>query len=168
MLIDTFAAVDAPSGADMMARLDRLKSKPWYADAMKAMHTVPKTSAELTARLRRMMPLYLSDTKTLERYRDAFAATTFSAAAFQGRIASKRMPFNLLGRLHNVTAPVLIVVGGDDVFSSPASATRMHLHLPHSKFLLIEHAGHFPWLEQPAVFEEQVPKFLTALGLSAK
>jgi pimeloyl-ACP methyl ester carboxylesterase len=38
------------------------------------------------------------------------------------------------------------------------------LSLPDSKLLLIEGAGHFPWLEQPEVFNAQVPSFLASLA----
>jgi pimeloyl-ACP methyl ester carboxylesterase len=34
--------------------------------------------------------------------------------------------------------------------------------------LVIEESGHFPWMEQPDVFEKRVPEFLYALGLVAK
>ncbi len=114
-----------------------------------------------------MLPLYVADPKTAEEHKEDFAAITFSAVAFRGRVASQRMPLNLLKQLETVTAPALIVVGSDDAFCSPAMATRMHLHLPHSKLLVIEHAGHFPWIEQSNVFQGEVPEFLTALGLPA-
>jgi len=168
VLLDTFAATDERAGADMEARLERLKGKPWYSEAMKARAEWPKTNDQLTSRLKRMMPLYLSDPQTAERHKDDFAATSFSAAAFAGRVASKRMPFNILRDLRRVHAPALIVVGAEDNFSSPDAATRIHLNLPHSKLLLIEHAGHFPWIEQEKVFGQRVPPFLEALRVAEK
>ena len=41
----------------------------------------------------------------------------------------------------------------------------MHLNLPNSKLLVIEKCGHFPWLEQPKAFFEEVPAYLEALGV---
>lgn len=168
VLLDTFAAVDEKAGADIQTRLARRKGQPWYDDARKAQREMARTDQELATKLKRMMPLYLADPRTAERYQKDFAATSFSAAAFQGRIASKRMPFDLTGQLGRVHAPALIVVGSDDAFCSPAAATRIHLGLPNSKLLLIEQAGHFPWLEQPEVFQAWVPPFLRALGLPAR
>jgi proline iminopeptidase len=59
---------------------------------------------------------------------------------------------------------VLIVAGEDDFFCSPAQDKRMRRSLPNPKLLLIEKAGHFPWLEQPTAFFEEVTAFLEALG----
>lgn len=73
---------------------------------------------------------------------------------------SHRTPFDLSDRLGRVKAPALIAVGSDDCFCSPFQAKRLHLWLPNSKLLLIENAGHFPWMEQPEVFFEDVPAFL--------
>ncbi len=71
--------------------------------------------------------------------------------------------FDLRDPLKQVRAPALIVVGDDDFVCSPFAAKRLHLCLPNSKLLLIEGAGHFPWLEQPDVFFRDVPAFLQAI-----
>ena len=62
----------------------------------------------------------------------------------------------------------LLLAGDDDFISSPEAATRLHLALPNSKLLLIEHCGHFPWMEQPKEFGARVPEFLAALGLPTR
>jgi pimeloyl-ACP methyl ester carboxylesterase len=88
-----------------------------------------------------------------------------SVEAKRGQQASKRMSFDLTGRLRMVTAPALIVAGDKDAFCPPAAARELHVCLRNSKLLLIEDCGHFMWLEQSEEFNRQVPKFLDALGL---
>src|SRR5579884_3259055 len=63
VLLDAFAVTDSRAGADMQARLNLRKNEPWYGDAMKAREILPRTDAELTERIRRMLPLYLADPK---------------------------------------------------------------------------------------------------------
>ena len=72
---------------------------------------------------------------------------------------------DLRPRLALVRAPALIVVGDRDLVASPKAAARLHLGLAGSKLLLVEDAGHFPWLEQPAAF---FGDFLDALGVRAR
>jgi pimeloyl-ACP methyl ester carboxylesterase len=60
---------------------------------------------------------------------------------------------NLLPELHNITVPVLILVGDDDVVCDAISqAVRIYQHIPRANIAIITNAGHFPWLEQPAAF----------------
>ena len=75
---------------------------------------------------------------------------------------------DLRPRLALVRAPALIVVGDRDLVASPKAAARLHLGLAGSKLLLVEDAGHFPWLEQPAAFFGNVGDFLDALGVRAR
>jgi proline iminopeptidase len=167
LLLDTIAVSDAKREADVAERRARRKGQPWYNDAVK-LRGMPKSDAEFDQMLEASGPLYWSDPKKGERFKDDMAASKASVAALEGSVKSKRSQFDLRERLKKVSAPALIVVGDDDFVCSPESATVLHLCLPNSKYLLIEKCGHFPWLEQPAVFEERVPQFLAALGISTK
>ncbi len=163
VLLSSMAVADAKWEADVAERVVRRKGQPWYNDAEQALKLNPKTDEELAVMLRRTLPFYWSDPKKAEAFKDDFAATAFSAAALEGQQKSERYPFDLTAKLQKVNAPALIVVGEDDFICSPESATRMHLALPNSKYLLIEKAGHFPWMEQPTEFETRVSEFLTAM-----
>jgi proline iminopeptidase len=167
VLLDTIAVDDAKRAADMAARRARRKGQPRYEAAAKV-RGLPKTDEEFDKMLTATGPFYWSDPKKAERFKDDFDATKSSVDALEGSVKSKRSGFDLRERLKKVTAPALVVVGDDDFVCSPESATLLHLSLPNSKYLLIEKSGHFPWLEQPRVFETRVPQFLAALGLSAK
>lgn len=36
----------------------------------------------------------------------------------------------------------------------------MHAHIPHSRLVVFEHSGHFPWIEEPALFIQTVKEWL--------
>jgi proline iminopeptidase len=164
VLLNTTAVVDAEHEADVEARMTRRQGRPWFAEAVKALRVPAATDAEMAANLRTFLPLYWSDPSRIEKHRQAFEATTMSVEAARGQSASRRYPFDLRSQLRQVTAPALIVVGDDDFICSPAAARRVHLSLRASKLLMIEGAGHFPWLEQPEAFNSQVPAFLASLA----
>jgi proline iminopeptidase len=64
--------------------------------------------------------------------------------------------------LRNVTAPVLVIHGADDLQSEAAS--RMYTKaFPNAEFAVIENAGHFSFEEQPDEFTRVVKEFLSAL-----
>lgn len=61
--------------------------------------------------------------------------------------------------LRNVTAPVLVIHGSDDL--QPELATRMYSDtFPNAQFAVIEGAGHFSFQEQPEAFADLVADFL--------
>jgi proline iminopeptidase len=64
--------------------------------------------------------------------------------------------------LRNVTAPVLVIHGADDLQSEAAS--RMYAEaFPNAEFAVIKNAGHFSFEEQPDDFAKIVKEFLSTL-----
>ncbi len=145
----------------------RRREQPWFAKAMEAASRPTPTDDQMQAAMKTLMPFFFADPANIANHEADFRATTMSAVAKQGQSDSQRdKMFDLRDRLTQVTAPALIVVGSDDSVCSPFAARRLHLALPNSKLLLIENAGHFPWLEQPERFFTDVPMFLQALKAS--
>ncbi|MBN1845568.1 MAG: alpha/beta hydrolase [Sedimentisphaerales bacterium] len=118
------------------------------------------------------MPLYFSTMdayeKTYAAFKTAWDSTTFSYDAFQGTCASAGLDFSLVDHLGQIPCPTLLVVGAADFICSLKEAQRLHLLLPNSKLLVIEKAGHFPWIEQPEEFFLWVRKYLPAMGYPKK
>jgi pimeloyl-ACP methyl ester carboxylesterase len=86
---------------------------------------------------------------------------------FQGSAYSHQAKYDFISHLGNIQAPTLIVVGVSDVVCSLTQAERLHGGIANSKLLVIEKAGHFPWLEAPQAFFAGVRTFLPILGYSA-
>jgi len=167
ILLDTMGATDPLGNMDFVVRVQRRQDQPWFPAALKALQQKTFDSDEdMKAAIKTMMPFYWADPTKIANYGADFEATSMSAVARRGQADSHRWPFDLRDRLTQVKAPALIVVGSDDFICSPFAAQRLHLWLSHSKLLLIENAGHFPWLEQPERFFSDVPAFLQALNVA--
>ncbi|MFI8946438.1 alpha/beta fold hydrolase [Streptomyces sp. NPDC053750] len=81
-----------------------------------------------------------------------------AAAALRGR--AERPDYRDV--LAAVGAPVLVVVGADDVYTPVAQAESLHRLVPHSTLAVIEKAGHLPGVEQPERFNAVLLEFLAA------
>ncbi|MFD8276894.1 alpha/beta fold hydrolase [Streptomyces flaveolus] len=80
-----------------------------------------------------------------------------AAAALRGR--AERPDYRDV--LAGVKAPVLIVVGADDVCTPVAEAEAVRRLVPHATLAVIEKAGHLPGAEQPDRFNAVLLDFLT-------
>ena len=63
-------------------------------------------------------------------------------------------------RLQEIQAPALVLVGGHDVLDSRLVAERLARDLPNAEHHLIEHVGHAPNMEDPALFNSLTLAFL--------
>ncbi len=61
---------------------------------------------------------------------------------------------------HNIKAKILIINGKYDTNNPPKYAELLHEKLPNSKLVLIEKAGHFPWIENPEPTFQEIENWL--------
>jgi proline iminopeptidase len=155
------------------ARWEALKEHPPFRPIVEALTDVSccdQTEAQFMDQ--KGMPLYFS---TMDAYEKAYAAfktawdsTTLSYDALKGTCTSSNLDFSMVDHLGRIKCPTLVVVGTNDYVCSLKEAQRLHLGLPNSKLVVIEKAGHFPWIEQPEEFFLWVRRFLPAMGYSAE
>lgn len=69
-------------------------------------------------------------------------------------------------RLHEITVPVLILVGNEDEITAPNLAIAMHEKIKSSTIHIIENAGHLSNMENPEQFNNYLVKFLTQINKS--
>ena len=90
--------------------------------------------------------------------------TSYSGKAFSHGFDKCLPTFNVLDRLGEITTPTLILGGQDDWITPPAySAERLHKGLPHSKLVIFENSGHFPFIEENDKFVAAVSDWLASL-----
>ena len=65
-------------------------------------------------------------------------------------------------RLHRVRVPTLMLWGAQDRITLPAYGAAFAALIPGARFALIDNAGHYPQLEQPAVVARHVQDFLAS------
>jgi len=71
-------------------------------------------------------------------------------------------------KLEGVHTPTLIIQGLDDLLTPPGGSVRMSRALPHSRLLMIPHAGHYLPLEQPILFANCVLAFTAGIDLTTR
>jgi proline iminopeptidase len=70
--------------------------------------------------------------------------------------------YDVRHRLAEITAPTLVIAGGYDWVCPPAASRTIASGIPHSRYLLLEDAGHFSFSEQPERFQDAVTGFLAS------
>ncbi len=67
--------------------------------------------------------------------------------------------WDITDALRTIDQPILLVYGGQSIFR-PGAAESMHAALPNARLEILPSVGHFPFLEDPAVFASLVAGFL--------
>lgn len=67
---------------------------------------------------------------------------------------------HLYPRLHLVQQPTLLIWGDSDHLFPVDHARQAAARIPHCQLVVIPKAGHLPHLEQPAIFHEELVRFL--------
>jgi len=154
-LIQTFEALEASRDTAQLRQMGE-----WRA----ARATNPGDAAACRSYYVLWFQPFFVDSTALGRSKGDFCAGTPEALANKVR-AVDRVTFPSLGRfdwrppLRGVTAPALVIHGTADVI--PVRYAREWAQaLPESRLLLIERAGHFPYLEAPEVFFPAVTEFV--------
>jgi proline iminopeptidase len=161
--------VDAPAGNtsksnDRILRMQRRKGEPWFDSAFAAFQRVPATQHEFESNMRSILPFFFASFENVAKNRDTFENVSFSFDAQRGRGESDPSSVELGAFLPGTKIPTLVVVGEDDFICPPPAAEYFHKEIVGSKLLVIENAGHFPWLEQPEQFFGGIGVFLPKLG----
>lgn len=157
--ISAIAAADGLRGAEMMSRIDKKSTEPYYLENadyyqnatafMKGMgsDTTPRTLAEIIG----IMGCFYFHKPELAA--ETFANLDLNDQVFEYTRSTGFQGKNLLQELQQITVPALIIVGDDDFICDPVSqASRIHQHVPSSKLVVLKDCGHFPWVEQAADF----------------
>jgi proline iminopeptidase len=161
--------VDSPAGNtsrsdERIKRMQLRKNEPWFGEAFEAFHKTPSTEKEFGTYITAILPFFFTSMKNLEQNRDVFKKVTLSFHAQRGRGQSDQSTADLAVFLPAMKIPSLIIVGADDFICPPAAAEYLHSEIAGSKLLIIENAGHFPWLEEPEQFFSGIRTFLPKLG----
>jgi pimeloyl-ACP methyl ester carboxylesterase len=98
------------------------------------------------------------DYKTMPPEASFIAARNREATAFFAWSPYMHDP-KLKGRLHRIRVPTAVLWGAADRFLPESYGRAFCAAIPGASFTAIERAGHFPHIEQPQAFAEQVFAF---------
>lgn len=82
--------------------------------------------------------------------------------------AKSAVRHNLGDRLHQITAPTLLVWGKQDQITPPFVGEQFHQLIHNSKLVFLDHCGHAPMMEHPQVFNEHLEAFLEETASAAE
>ena len=150
-------------GADDLDAIRAARAdEDWYAEAAEAVAALVDASPRVRSQLEKeTRPFWYGrwDARTQEHA--AGADTQMSLRAGAGYPPGPDYDVAAAAEsLRSVDVPVLVVVGEHDALTGVAVADRFADALPRAEVALINGAGHFPWVDQPAVFAQVVSAFL--------
>ena len=123
---------------------------------LEALNASPANAEAVKSQLKLIFPLYFYRYKL--EYEAVLDKVIFSGLGEkQGEMLST---YNTVPRLHEMSCPTLILVGRDDFICPPSQAQSMHEHIPQSRLVVFEYSGHFPWVEEPEMFDLTVREWL--------
>jgi proline iminopeptidase len=111
-------------------------------------------------RYRALFPAYFH--KQLEsRYQEmSIYSIYFDALARKLVYASNEGPFDYRARLNEIKVPTLVVQGKYDAVTTMSQAAELARGLPYARLAVLNHSGHFPFIEENFMFTEWVRKFM--------
>lgn len=110
----------------------------------------PPSDDEMGAMMHRLLPFYFPKTDA-ERVAPLLDGTVFRADVLR-RGFEVLSQWSSVDRLEAITAPTLLIVGRHDVFTSVPQSFRIGRRVPDATTVVLEHSGHFPWIEEPDAF----------------
>lgn len=154
---------DASKDEELSNRMQLRKGEPWFNAAIEQWKKQPKTQEEFEIYMKTVLPFFFYSVENMDKHRDVFNKMSMSFHALQGQMHSEGSSEDIIPWLSEMDIPTLIIVGIDDFICPPSAAQFLHGEIPNSKLLVIEKAGHFPWMEQPKQFFGGIRNFLPKL-----
>jgi proline iminopeptidase len=141
--------------------LDQAATDPRYREAAPyAGRPFPKNDPDFVEHFTKMIPLYFYDPKANAA---AFIRDmgVISAWAFHAQAAVDCLPSaSQVSDLAKIQAQTLIIVGRHCWICPTVVSERLHEEIKDSKLVVLEHTGHFPWIEESERFFGEVTQFL--------
>ena len=75
--------------------------------------------------------------------------------------AKSALRHNVGDQLDQITIPVLLIWGQQDIITPPFVGEKFHELLPNSELHLVEKCGHAPMMEHPQTFNQLLDQFLS-------
>lgn len=89
-----------------------------------------------------------------------FADAEFDPKRNQYFIVNELNRYDVTERIRTIAVPTLIIGGRHDVHVSPSWSEMMAQSIQHAQLAMMQHSGHFPWLDEPELFFRTVKEFL--------
>jgi pimeloyl-ACP methyl ester carboxylesterase len=136
-------------------------AEPWYDDARAAL-TAAFEGGDFEANRPRFVPFMYGRWDDAARAHVAAEAGQRKVGYAAGYYADGAVsPSSVRDRLAMMTAPALVLAGEFDLSPAPDLCKQAAALFPAGELAIVPGAGHFPWLDDPAVFTDAVAGFLS-------
>lgn len=163
VLVTPSATLQGGARSDV-ARIRRERSdQPWYPDAAAAQEALVDASpAHRQALLRATRPFFYGrwDKRTQEHAASADRQSNRRAEAGFAADADEVDVAALGEQLRAVVAPVLVLGGERDGLTGVDAVHEVAASFPTARPVVLQRAGHFPWVDEPEAFRAVVAAFL--------
>ncbi|HZB32283.1 MAG TPA: alpha/beta hydrolase [Streptosporangiaceae bacterium] len=153
---------------DMREALERRKGEPWFPDAKRAFDAWAASTTikeSLPHRLGAAPFFYGRWDDTARAHATAEDTAVPAAEGFYRDFPDDADQVRAgLGRLD---APALVVIGELDPFPTPATGRALAAVFARAILAVQRGAGHYPWLDDPALFADTVGDFLSTCSVGA-
>ncbi|HJQ22821.1 MAG TPA: alpha/beta fold hydrolase [Blastocatellia bacterium] len=96
-----------------------------------------------------------------------FYTVYFDSLAKKLALADDGQQLDVRNRLAAIKAPVLVVAGRHDLITPVEQSFEMAKALPQSRFVVLEHSGHFPIFEENYLFTEWARQFMVGTAAAS-
>ena len=146
--IDKLVLLDtAPAGDYLNELVANARSRGAADEIHRFFESVPRTDEELAELWLAFAPIFFVNYDA-GQFQEVMRRTIYCAAAANAS-SELLMKWSAVDRLDRVTASTLVLTGRHDWITPPEQAERIALGIPKAEVVIIEDAGHFPWLESP-------------------
>lgn len=146
-------------GSDETA--DEYQGPPLPAELITLLNSEPGTDADCAVMWRAAFP-YFFHRPPSDAVAAVFDSTVFAADA-KRRSRHLLQTWSSVDRLHWITAPVLLAVGGLDAVCSPPQSRRIARRLPTAAVEVFKESNHWPWIEEPEAFSAVLARWLAGV-----
>jgi pimeloyl-ACP methyl ester carboxylesterase len=161
LVAPSLRVADIPSDLGVAAVLARRAHEPWYAGAVEALHAEAASVQELERYRWLAGPLLYREWNAAAQAQAAAEPAQFAQAATDGFYAGFTPDPALPTRLAGVAAPVLLVAGEYDIWPTCAAVRELAALFGRAELAVLPRVGHFPWVDDAALFVAAVRDFLT-------
>ncbi|MBF0103878.1 MAG: alpha/beta hydrolase [Deltaproteobacteria bacterium] len=105
----------------------------------------------------KMMNPGLVDKQVIKEYIEHITSVD---AIFLAKLAKSMQEYNAESVLKGINIPTLIVAGERDIFTPVWISKKMHHLIPYSELLIVKKASHVALIEQPALINLRIEKFI--------
>ncbi len=89
-----------------------------------------------------------------------FADAEFNAQRNQYFVMNELNRYNVTERLREIAVPTLVIGGKHDAHVAPEWSGTIAENIPNARLVMMQNSGHFPWLDEPALFFQTLKNFI--------